>query len=141
VRRDGIRALTRFAIDAGTLVEIVSGTQGVSPHHQLVAPRSIRSKALNLLLGRVRSGQLTEGGALQVLERLTELRVRLLDDRVSRRTAWEIAQERGWDTVDLAEYLAVTRLQADALIASDPLLTEMAAGVVALAPLAALFAD
>jgi hypothetical protein len=133
--------MTRFAIDAGTLVEIASSSRPVSPHHQLVAPHSIRSKALDLLLSRVRSGQLAEGGALQVLERLTELRVRLLDDRVSRRTAWEIARERGWATVDLAEHLAVAKLQADALIASDPVLAEMAAGVVALAPMSALFAD
>jgi predicted nucleic acid-binding protein len=133
--------MTRFAIDAGTLLEIAGGSRPVSPRHQLVAPHSIRSEAINLLLGRVRSGQLTEVAALRLLERLTQLRVRLLDDRVSRRTAWEIAQERGWATVDLAEYLAVARLQADALIASDPGLAEMAAGVVALAPLSALFAD
>jgi predicted nucleic acid-binding protein len=133
--------MTRFAIDAGTLLEIAGGSRPVSFRHQLVAPHSIRSEAINLLLGRVRSGQLTEVAALRLLERLTQLRVRLLDDRVSRRTAWEIAQERGWATVDLAEYLAVARLQADALIASDPGLAEMAAGVVALAPLSALFAD
>ncbi len=133
--------MTRFAIDAGTLLEIAGGSRPVSPRHQLVAPHSIRSEAINLLLGRVRSGQLTEVAALRLLERLTQLRVRLLDDRGSRRTAWEIAQERGWATVDLAEYLAVARLQADALIASDPVLAEMAAGVVALAPLSALFAD
>lgn len=133
--------MTRFAIDAGTLLEIAGGSRPVSPRHQLVAPHSIRSEAINLLLGRVRSGQLTEVAALRLLERLTQLRVRLLDDRVSRRTAWEIAQERGWATVDLAEYLAVARLQADALIASDPGLAEMAVGVVALAPLSALFAD
>ncbi len=133
--------MTRFAVDAGTLLEIAGGSRPVSPRHQLVAPHSIRSEAINLLLGRVRSGQLTEVAALRLLERLTQLRVRLLDDRVSRRTAWEIAQERGWATVDLAEYLAVARLQADALIASDPGLEEMAAGVVALAPLSALFAD
>ena len=133
--------MTRFAVDAGTLLEIAGGSRPVSPRHQLVAPHSIRSEAINLLLGRVRSGQLTEVAALRLLERLTQLRVRLLDDRVSRRTAWEIAQERGWATVDLAEYLAVARLQADALIASDPGLAEMAAGVVALAPLSALFAD
>ena len=107
--------MTRFAIDAGTLLEIAGGSRPVSPRHQLVAPHSIRSEAINLLLGRVRSGQLTEVAALRLLERLTQLRVRLLDDRGSRRTAWEIAQERGWATVDLAEYLAVARLQADAL--------------------------
>lgn len=133
--------MTRFAIHPGTLLEIASASRPVNPHHQLVAPHSVRSKALNLLLDRVRSGQLTEDDALGLLERLTEVKVRLLGDRVSRRSAWEIARERGWATVDAAEYLAVARLQADALIASDPGLAEMAVGVVALAPLSALFAD
>ena len=41
--------------------------------------------------------------------------MRLLGDRVSRRTAWKIAQEQGWETTFDAEYLAVTKLQADAL--------------------------
>lgn len=40
--------------------------------------------------------------------------MRLLGDRVSRRTAWEIAREQGWETTYGAEYVAVTRLQADA---------------------------
>jgi len=33
----------------------------------------------------------------------------------ARRTEWQIAREHGWDTLRDAEYLAVTRLQADAL--------------------------
>ena len=133
--------MTRLAIDPATLLEIASGSRPVNPHHQLVAPNSIRSEALNLLLTRVRAGELTEEAALRLLERLTEVKMRLLGDRVSRRTAWEIARERGWATVNLAEYLAVARLQADALVASDPELAAMATGLVALAPLSSLFAD
>ncbi len=133
--------MTRFVIDPGTLVEIASGSRPVNPRHQLVAPNSIRSDALNLLLTRVRAGDLTEEAALRLLERLTEVKMRLLGDRVSRRSAWEIARERGWATVNSAEYLAVARLQADALIAGDPDLAAKAAGLVALAPLSALFAD
>ncbi len=79
--------MTRFAIHPGTLLEIASASRPVNPHHQLVAPHSVRSKALNLLLDRVRSGQLTEDDALGLLERLTEVKVRLLGDRVSRRSA------------------------------------------------------
>lgn len=133
--------MTRFAIDPGTLVEIAGGSRPVNPHHQLVAPNSIRSAALNLLLARVRAGELADEAAPRLLERLTEVKMRLLGDRVSRRTAWEIARERGWATVDWAEYLAVARLQADALVASDPELAAMATGLVALEPLSSLFAD
>jgi predicted nucleic acid-binding protein len=49
--------------------------------------------------------------------------MRLLRDRVSRRTAWKIAREQGWETTyDDAEYLAVAKLQADALVTVTPAL-------------------
>jgi len=69
--------------------------------------------------------------------------MRLLGDRVSRRTAWKIAREQGWETTYDAEYLAVTKLQADALVTVNPALASKAKEVVqlALAPLEALTAD
>ena len=51
-----------------------------------------------MLLEAVRNGDLTEELALQHDERLTELKMRLLGDRVSRRTAWKIARIEGWKT-------------------------------------------
>jgi predicted nucleic acid-binding protein len=89
----------------------------------------------------VRRGNLTEDLALQHHERLTELKMRLLGDRVSRRTAWKIAREHGWETTYDAEYLAVTKLQADALVTVDPALASKAKDVVPVAPLEALTAD
>lgn len=67
--------------------------------------------------------------------------MRLLGDRVSRRTAWKIAVEHGWDTTYEAEYLAVTKLQADALVTVDPRMVAMADGIVSLASLDALTTD
>jgi len=84
----------------------------LSPRHQIVAPNVIRSQALSLLFEAVRKGELTEALALVHHERLTELKMRLLGDRVSRRTAWRIAREQNWDTTYDAEFLAVTQLQA-----------------------------
>ena len=46
---------------------------------------------------------------------LTELKIRVLGDRVSRATSFKLANEQGWETTFDAEYLAVTLLQADAL--------------------------
>ena len=63
---------------------------------------------LELLLGRVLGGSLTEPRALELHERITEVKVRLLNDRVSGRAAWRLAREHGWDTLHDAEYLAVT---------------------------------
>lgn len=125
--------MARYVIDAPTLLHLVDARLAVHPGHQVVAPNSIRSEALELLLGDVRAGKRTEKAALEAHERLTEVKMRLLGDRVSRRTAWQIARERDWDTLRDAEYLAVTRLQADALVTVNPSLAAAARDVVAVA--------
>ena len=132
--------MTRYVIDAPTLLHLVAEGVEVSPEHQLVAPNIIRSQALSLLLAGVRQGDITEAVALQRHERLTELKMRLLGDRVSRRTAWRIALDNGWETTFDAEYLAVAKLQADALVTIDAELATKADGVVPLAPVEALSA-
>jgi predicted nucleic acid-binding protein len=130
--------VTRYVIDAPTLLHVVANDVPVDPRHQLVTPHLIRSQALSLLLDAVRRGDLTEDLALRRHERLTEQKMRLLGDRVSRRTAWRIAREQGWETTYDAEYFAVARLQADALVTVDPAFRARAAGIVSLAPLDAL---
>jgi predicted nucleic acid-binding protein len=130
--------VTRYVIDAPTLLQVVRDDISVSPTHQLVAPNLIRSQALSLLLAAVTRGELTEEAALEQHERLTALKMRLLGDRVSRRVAWQIARQRGWETTYDAEYLAVTRLQADALVTIDPAMATKARNVVPLAPVGAL---
>ena len=127
--------MARYVIDAPTLLHIVVNDLDVGSDHQLVAPNLIRSQALTLLLDDVRNGDITEDEALRRHDRLTELKMRLLGDRVSRRTAWRIAHSMGWDTTFDAEYLAVCQLQADALVTIDPTLAAKAEGIVPLAPL------
>ena len=130
--------MTRYVIDAPTLLHLVSEGIAVDPAHQLVAPALVRSQALSLLLAAVRRGEISEDVALERLERLTQIRMRLLNDRVSRRTAWRIARERGWESTFDAEYLAVATLQADALVTVDHAMEARAAPIVATAPLSAL---
>ena len=140
--RSSYRAeMARYVIDARTLLHLVADDVAVSPAHQLVAPNLIRSQALSLLLAAVRDGEITEEVALQRHERLTEIKMRLLGDRVSRRTAWKIAREHGWETTFDAEYLAVCKLQADALITIDEAMAAKAAHIVPLAAVAALGED
>ncbi len=133
-----VLVVARYVIDAPTLLHLVAGDAQVNPEHQIVAPNMIRSQALSLLLEAVTRGDLTEEVALQRHERLTTLKMRLLGDRVSRREAWKIAREQDWESIYDAEYLAVTRLQADALVTVDPALAAKAEQIVPLAPLAAL---
>lgn len=110
----------------------------MAPSHQLVAPSTIRSHALDLLFAAVGRGEITEAVALTRHTRLTELTMRVLGDRVSRRTAWDIARGQGWATIADAEYLAVCRLQADALVTVDPAMAARAEGLVPVASLDAL---
>jgi len=125
--------MARYVIDAPTLLHLVDARLRVDPGHQLVAPNSIRSEALELLLRDVRAGRRTEAAALAAHERITEIKMRLLGDRVSRRTAWQVARQHDWDRLRDAEYIAITRLQADALVTVDPSLAATAQGAVAVA--------
>jgi hypothetical protein len=61
---------------------------------------------------------------------MTGVKVRLLGDRVSRRLSWQIAREQGYDSTAEAEYLAVTRLQADMFVSVDPAARSRGEGVV-----------
>lgn len=71
-------------------------------------------------------------------ERMTQLKMRLLGDRVSRRTAWRIARERDWDSLRDAEYLAVAQLQADAFATVDQNILAKAENLVRIASVAEL---
>lgn len=129
--------MTRLVIDPLTLVSLSEHRCALDSRVQLVAPHSIRSLALEITLERVRLGSLAERDALAQHEWMTGLTMRLLGDRVSRATAWRIARDHGLSMRD-AEYLAVTRLQADALVALDPGLVAAARDVVELADLGAV---
>ena len=66
------------------------------------------------------------------------LRLRLLSDRVLQNVAWKVADQLGWsDTFD-AEYVALTQLQADALVTLDQHLARAVEGLVTIAPIEAL---
>lgn len=130
--------MARYVIDPVTLLHLIDKDLPVDLGHQLVAPNSIRSEVLQLLLLEVRRGGRTEANALALHEQVTELKMRLLGDRVSRSTAWKIAREHDWDSLRDAEYLAITRLQADAIVTVDPMLAARANGVVAVAPIESL---
>jgi predicted nucleic acid-binding protein len=133
--------MARYAIDAPALLRIVADDLDIDPTHQLVAPKSIRSDVMALLYVGVRRGELVEEEALAIHDEMTGIKLRLLDDRVSRRTAWKLASEHGWSNLHGAQYIAVARLQADALVCLDQDLRAAASGVVEIAPLDDLLVD
>lgn len=129
-----VAAVTRYVIDAPAALDLAERAAAVGAAHSLVAPALLKSQVLTALYQAVARGDLTRADASRRLDHLRSLRIRYLSDRVSQATAWKIADALGLPDTLNAEYIAVTQLQADALIALDPALAEAAAGLVRVAP-------
>lgn len=106
--------------------------------HELLAPTLLRSQTLSALHEAVHAGELTAEAALKRLKRVAVIKIRLLGDAVLRRNAWRFADELGWAETYDAEYLALTKLQADAFVTLDDELARRAAAVVPTATIDAL---
>jgi predicted nucleic acid-binding protein len=130
--------MTRFVVDCETLLRVAAGEIDVASEHQLVAPTLVRSQALAALYEAARRGEISAAEGLERVTRINSLKVRFLGDKVLQRTAWRVADELGWETTYDAEYVALTQLQADALVTSDSDLAQAAAGLVATATIDAL---
>jgi predicted nucleic acid-binding protein len=130
--------MTRYAIDAPAAIRLVREDLTVAAGHQLVAPSVLRSQALSLLYRQTRRGEMTGAEARTLLDGITTMKIRLLGDRVSRATAWKVAEQLNWDDTVTAEYVAVAQLQADAFVTLDPDLARRVEKVVTLAPFEAL---
>ena len=87
--------MTRYAIDAAIALRLIRDASNADRRHELVAPSVLRSHALSLLYRDVRDGRITEAEGRQQLEALAAMKIRLLNDRVSRATAWKIAAGLG----------------------------------------------
>jgi predicted nucleic acid-binding protein len=125
--------MTRFVIDAGALLRVVSDDIPVSASHELLAPTLIRSQTLSLLHEAVARGEVEAGVARDQLARVGRMPVRLLGDAVLRRQAWKVADELGWPSTFDAEYVALTQLQADFFVTLDEALAARAATLVRVA--------
>ena len=130
--------MTRFVVDCETLIRVASGEIEVAAEHKLVAPTLVRSQALSALYGAARRGEISAAEGIERVTRINSLKVRFLGDKVLQRTAWRVADELGWNTTYDAEYVALTQLQADAFVTSNPDLARAASGLVETATVDAL---
>src|SRR5262245_27863444 len=112
--------VTRFVVDGETLLRIAAGEIEVAGEHQLVAPTLVRSQALSALYEAARSGEISAAEGIERVTRINSLKVRFLGDKVLQRQAWKVADQLGWETTYEAEYVALTTLQADVFVTSDP---------------------
>ena len=130
--------MTKYVIGPDVAIRLARDEAVIRGEHQILAPALLRSQVLSLLYQAVNRGELAKNDAERRLNYLRGLRIRLLGDRVLQSAAWKVAGQLGWpDTFD-AEYVALTQLQADALITLDRKLTRAVKDLVAVAPIEAL---
>lgn len=130
--------MTRFVIGPDVALHLAREELTVSADHQILAPTLLRSQVLTRLYEATRRGEVDRKEADRQLDYVRGLKMRLLGDRVLQRVAWDIAQELDLPGTSTAEYLALTRLQADAFVTLDPQLADLARRVVAVGSMADL---
>ncbi len=127
--------MAKFVVDASAVLHLVGAGLEVASGHTLLAPTLLRSQTLSALHVAVRKRRIPAAVARDHLARIGKMPIRLLGDAVLRRRAWQIADELGWDSTYDAEYLALTQLQADALVTLDAKLARSARRIVTVAPI------
>jgi predicted nucleic acid-binding protein len=122
--------MPRFVVDCGAVLHLATEGTEVAAEHELLAPTLLRSQTLSALHGAVHRGEIPPEVALDRLKRVWALPIRLLGDAVLRRRAWDLAERLGWAETYDAEYVALTQLQADALVTLDAELARRVEGIV-----------
>jgi predicted nucleic acid-binding protein len=131
--------MTRYVSGPDVAIHL-AGEEAVIPDgHHLLAPALLRSQMLSLLYQAVHRGEMTKEDAERRLFYARGMRIRLLEDHELQNAARNVADQLGWpDTFD-AEYVALTQLQADALITLDRQFADVVKDLMAVAPIEALF--
>ena len=130
--------MTRFVLDTSAVIHLASAGVKVRGTHKLLAPTLLRSQILSALHEAVQRGEIPADVARDRLTRIGRMPIRLLGDAVLRRRAWDLAEQLGWASTFNAEYVALTQLQADALVTLDAKLARSVKGIVAKASIDAL---
>jgi predicted nucleic acid-binding protein len=131
-------AMGTFVIDAPVAIALATDGVKIPPDRSLTAPTLLRSQVLALVYDSVRRGQIDEPAGRQVLDGVRRLGIRFLGDRSLEDHAWRLAIELNWPDVHRAHYIALTQLQADALVTADDDLAAVAGSLVKTASVADL---
>jgi predicted nucleic acid-binding protein len=125
--------MTRFVVDPLAVIELASNRIEVASTHELLAPTLLRSQTLSLVHEAVHRGEIPADVGRDRLNLIGQIKIRYLGDAVLRRNAWDLAEKLGRPSTYKTEYLALTRLQGDALVTLDPELARLAENVVPVA--------
>ncbi|WP_081845395.1 DUF1905 domain-containing protein [Mycolicibacterium aromaticivorans] len=112
-------AMTTFVIDARVAIDLATDGAAIPPEHSLTAPTLLRSQVLALVYDSVRRGEIDDRTARKILHDVRGLGIRFLGDRSLEDNAWQLAIKLNWPDVHQAQYIALTQLQADALVTAD----------------------
>jgi predicted nucleic acid-binding protein len=130
--------MARFVVDCSVVLHLAREEMEVPAEHELLAPTLLRSQTLSALHEAVHRGQVAADVAREQLAHVNRMKIRFLGDAVLRRRAWELADKLGWAETYDAEYVALTQLQADALVTLDAELARRVEGIVQTATIDAL---
>ncbi len=130
--------MTKYVIGPDVAIRLAHDQAVIGDEHQILAPTLLRSQVLSSLYQAVDRGEMTKKDAERRLNYVRGLRIRLLGDRVLQDVAWRVADQLGWPDTFFAEYVALTQLQADALITLDGQLAHAVKDLVTVAPIEAL---
>jgi predicted nucleic acid-binding protein len=130
--------MTRFVIGPDVALRLARDEAVIPIGHLVLAPSLLRSQLLTILYQAVRNGEMSKKDAERALTFVRGLRIRLLGDRALQNAAWKVADQLGWPDTFEAEYVALTQLQADALITLDTELAHAVKDLVTIAPIEAL---
>ncbi|OPX13215.1 DUF1905 domain-containing protein [Mycobacterium sp. AT1] len=124
---------TTFVVDARVAVDLATAGATIPPEHSLTAPTLLRSEVLALVYESVHRGEIDERAGRKILDDIRGLRIRFLGDRSLEDHAWRLAVQMNWPDVHQAQYIALTQLQADALVTADDELSSAATSFVTVA--------
>jgi predicted nucleic acid-binding protein len=131
--------MTRYVIGPDVAIQLAGEEAVVPDGHHMAAPALLPSQMLSLLYQAVQRGEMAKDDAERRLFYMQGMRIRLHQDYLLQKAAWQVADQLGWsDTFD-AEYVALTQLEADALITLDRQLADAVKDLVTVAPIEALF--
>jgi predicted nucleic acid-binding protein len=130
--------MTRFVVDDTAVHYLASEGISLSRGHKLLAPTILKSQTLSALHEAVHRGEIPVDVARERLAQIARMPIRYLGDAVLRRRAWDLADQLGWASTYKAEYVALTQLQADALVTLDAELARSVEGIVTIASIDAL---
>ncbi|KAA0099587.1 DUF1905 domain-containing protein [Mycolicibacterium sp. P1-18] len=132
--------MTTFVVDARVAVDLAIEGVTIPAEHSLTAPTLLRSQVLALVYELVHRGEIDERTGRKILDDIRGLRIRFLGDRSLEDHAWRLAAKLNWPDVHQAQYVALTQLQADALVTADAELAAAAGAFVTIASTADILA-